>query len=161
MVPVNSPSIISDSVGLQRKKTLFPEHQLRDHRGTFRDRRFGENDPSMSIEDRMLERYTRERQRGQGKKGMFNLEDEDEPFGELDDGFALGGLTHGGRSVMDLPGDDFVAQGLADEDEDEEENRAGRIDKRVVSRVHFGGFEDATEEGLVSTCSCTSHMVTN
>ncbi|AFR93321.2 nucleolar protein 14 [Cryptococcus neoformans C23] len=145
---VGKPSA-SKQAGLeQRKKTLLPEHQLRDHRGTFRDRRFGENDPSMSIEDRMLERYTRERQRGQGKKGMFNLEDEDEPFGELDDGFALGGLTHGGRSVMDLPGDDFVAQGLADEDEDEEENRAGRIDKSVVSRVHFGGFEEAMEEDL-------------
>lgn len=139
----------------------MPEHQLRDHRGTFRDRRFGENDPSMSIEDRMLERYTRERQRGQGKKGMFNLEDEDEPFGELDDGFALGGLTHGGRSVMDLPGDDFVAQGLADEDEDEEENRAGRIDKRVVSKVHFGGFEEAMDEDLVSACYYISHMEAN
>lgn len=92
---------------------------------------------------------------------MFNLEDEDEPFGELDDGFALGGLTHGGRSVMDLPGDDFVAQGLADEDEDEKENRAGRIDKNVVSRVHFGGFEEAMEEDLVGACDCTSHMGAN
>ncbi|WVQ71682.1 hypothetical protein IAR50_001223 [Cryptococcus sp. DSM 104548] len=137
----------SKQAGLeQRRKTLLPEHQLKDHRGTFHDRRFGENDPSMSIEDRMLERYTRERQRGQGKKGLFNLEDDEEdPFGGLDEGTALGGLTHGGRSVTDLPGDDFVAQGLGDDDDPDEDVAKGRIDKRQVSQVHFGGFEPADD----------------
>ncbi|TYJ55430.1 hypothetical protein B9479_003933 [Cryptococcus floricola] len=137
----------SKQAGLeQRRKTLLPEHQLKDHRGTFHDRRFGENDPSMSIEDRMLERYTRERQRGQGKKGLFNLEDDEEdPFGGLDEGTALGGLTHGGRSVTDLPGDDFIAQGLGDDDDPDEDVAKGRIDKRQVSQVHFGGFEPADD----------------
>ncbi|WVQ78276.1 hypothetical protein IAT38_000361 [Cryptococcus sp. DSM 104549] len=127
----------------QRRKNLLPEHQLKDHRGTFRDRRFGEDDPSLSLEDRMLERYTRERQRGQGKKGMFNIEDEGDTLDLFDDGFAMGGLTHGGRSVMDLPGDDFDAQGFGERDEDED---TGRIDKRVVSRGHFGGFEEKDED---------------
>lgn len=96
----------------------------------------------MSLEDKMLERYTRERQRGQGKKGMFNLEDGDD-LG-LDDGEALGGLTHGGRSVMDLPGDDFDAQGFGEQDEDDK----GRIGRRTVQQVHFGGFgHDAEGEG--------------
>lgn len=102
----------------------------------------------MSLEDRMLERYTRERQRGQGKKGMFNLEDDDALFGDDDEGFALGGLTHGGRSVMDLPGDDFVAQGFG---EDDEEDSHGAIDRRQVLRNHFGGFgEEEEDEEMVS-----------
>ncbi|CAK9782291.1 Nop14-like protein [Cutaneotrichosporon oleaginosum] len=127
------------SAGLeQRRQTLLGEHHLRDHRGSFRDRRFGENDPSMSLEDRMLERYTRERQRGQGKKGMFNLED-DEGFDD-EDGFALG-LTHGGRSVMDLPGDDFEMMGMGEEDE-----FSGAISRQRVAREHFGGFRDEDEE---------------
>lgn len=77
----------------------------------------------------MLERYTRERQRGQGKKGLFNLED-DEGLDGFDEG--LGGLTHGGRSVMDLPGDDFMMQGLGEEEEE------------TPLRPHnnFGGFAE-------------------
>ena len=92
----------------------------------------------------MLERYTRERQRGQGRQGIFNLDDDDaEPFGDLEDGLALGGLTHGGRSVADLPGDDFEIQGLGDDEgEDEDSGRVGGKD-------HFGGFrrdQDRSDE---------------
>ncbi|WWC90039.1 uncharacterized protein L201_004969 [Kwoniella dendrophila CBS 6074] len=143
----------SKQAGLeQRRKSLLPEHQLKDHTGTFRDRRFGENDPTLSIEDRMLERYTRERQRGQGKKGLFNIEDdEDNGLDGFDDGFALGGLTHGGRSVMDLPGDDFDAQGFGerDDEDDDEDAKQGRIDRRTVNKINFGGFDgDEDEEEL-------------
>ncbi|WVR05233.1 hypothetical protein IAU60_002245 [Kwoniella sp. DSM 27419] len=141
----------SKQAGLeQRRKSLLPEHQLRDHTGTFRDRRFGEANPDMSIEDRMLERYTRERQRGQGKKGLFNLEDEGDSLGMdlFDEGEAMGGLTHGGRNVLDLPGDDFEAQGLGERD-DEDDLDKGRVDRRTVNRAHFGGFDgDADEEDL-------------
>ena len=84
----------------------------------------------------MLERYTRERQRGQGKKGLFNLEDDEDVLDGFDEGTALGGLTHGGRSVMDLPGDDFETQGLGED----EETDHGIIGRRQVSSGHFGGF---------------------
>lgn len=126
----------------QRKKSLLPEHQLRGHSGTFQDRRFGESNPSMTVEDRMLERYTRERQRGQGRKGQFNLEDDDEGLEGFDEGQALGGLTHGGRSVVDMPGDDFDAQGLGEMDDEDR----GRIDQRTVGRSHFGGFVQQDED---------------
>lgn len=99
----------------------------------------------------MLERYTRERQKGQGKRGMFNLEDEDDlaGFDEGDEG-ALG-LTHGGRSVSDLPGDDFEMQGLGDDDEEEydEDEREGRIHRRVVGKGHFGGFDEEEEVSIL------------
>lgn len=93
----------------------------------------------------MQERYTRERQRGQGKKGMFNLEDDEQDLLGFDEGQHFGGLTHGGRNVMDLQGDDFMAQGLGDDEEDDEER--GNIGRRVVDRAHFGGFDNGEEEG--------------
>lgn len=54
--------------------------------------------------------------------------------------------------MVDLPGDDFVAQGLGgDDDEDDDDEREGRIRRRDVGRGHFGGFgEDGAEEELVS-----------
>lgn len=57
----------------------------------------------MSLEERMLERFTKERQRT-SKGTAFNLEDEDE-------------LTHYGKSLSKL--DDFDDVGLLDDDEDE------------------------------------------
>jgi nucleolar protein 14 len=84
---------------------LLKEIEQRGRVGGVVDRRFGENDPSMSLEERMLERFTRERQRA-SKASAFNLENEDE-------------LTHYGQSLSKL--DDFDDILLpVDEDEDEE-----------------------------------------
>ena len=59
----------------------------------------------MSLEERMLERFTRERQRA-SKAVVFNLQEEEE-------------LTHYGRSLSKL--DDFDEAGLGmDQDEEEE-----------------------------------------
>lgn len=89
---------------LQRKKTLLKEWEQRNRTGRIVDRRFGENNPSLSLEERMLERFTRERQR-KSKGVAFNLEGEDE-------------LTHYGQSLSNL--DDFDTAGLGSESEDEE-----------------------------------------
>ncbi|KAF8165696.1 nucleolar protein 14 [Crassisporium funariophilum] len=118
----------------QRKKTLLKEYEDKDRAGGIVDRRFGENDPTMSLEERMLERFTKERQRA--SRGVaFNLEDEDD-------------LTHYGQSLSKL--DDFDNVGLRMESEDEEET-SGQIGRDVVSRTHFGGFgeEEEEEEGPV------------
>ena len=57
----------------------------------------------MSIEERMLERFTKERQRA--SKGVaFDLEDEEE-------------LTHYGQSLSKLDDFDHVGLGLDDNDE--------------------------------------------
>jgi nucleolar protein 14 len=81
------------------------EYEEKNRSGGIIDRRFGENNPTMTPEERMLERFTRERQRA--PKGlMFNLEDEDE-------------LTHYGQSLSKL--DDFDNVGLRLDDEDDEE----------------------------------------
>lgn len=87
-----------------RKKTLLVEYETKGRAGGIVDRRFGENDPSMSVEERMLERFTRERQRT-SRGAAFNLEDEEQ-------------LTHYGQSLSKF--DDFDTIGLHVEDEDEE-----------------------------------------
>ncbi|KAI0660726.1 nucleolar protein 14 [Cubamyces menziesii] len=111
----------------QRKKTLLKEFEEKDRSGGIVDRRFGENDPTMTPEERMLERFTRERQRA--SKGVsFNLEDEDE-------------LTHYGQSLSKLDDFDNVGLGLDDDDED-----GGQMDRRTVEKSHFGGFDDEDEE---------------
>jgi len=130
----------------QRKKTLLKEYEERNRAGGILDRRFGENDPTMSLEERMLERFTRERQRT-AKSSAFNLEDEDE-------------LTHYGQSLSNL--DDFDDVGLRVDEEGEEEEdgmfsnhrqlsfvfeiASGQIDKEIVLKTHFGGFGDEEED---------------
>ena len=88
---------------MQRKKTLLKEYEERDRSGGILDRRFGESDPSMTPEERMLERFTREKQRV-SRSAVFNLDDEEE-------------LTHYGQSLSNL--DDFDNTGLTLDDEDE------------------------------------------
>jgi nucleolar protein 14 len=88
---------------LQRKKTLLKEYEEKDRAGGIIDRRFGENDPTMSIEERMLERFTKERQRA-SKGAAFNLEDEEE-------------LTHYGQSLSKM--DDFDNVGLGSDNDEE------------------------------------------
>jgi nucleolar protein 14 len=90
---------------------LLKEWSEKDRAGGIVDRRFGENDPTLSLEERMLERFTRERQRA-SKSAAFNIEDEEE-------------LTHYGQSLSKL--DDFDDVALHDSDEDEDEAAAHRM----------------------------------
>ena len=93
------------------------EWEEKNRAGGIVDRRFGENDPTMSLEERMLERFTRERQRS-SKSAAFNIEDEEE-------------LTHYGQSLSKL--DDFDDVALRSEDDDEEDVNA-RVYHRIVLR---------------------------
>ena len=73
----------------QRRKTLLVEIQRRKKVGGILDRRFGENDPTMTPEERALERFVKEKQRGSKKGSLFDLEDAEED----------GELTHFGKSL--------------------------------------------------------------
>ncbi|KAH8834361.1 nucleolar protein 14 [Flagelloscypha sp. PMI_526] len=115
-----------------RKKTLQKEWEDRGRAGGILDRRFGETDATMSLEEKMLERFTRERQRASTSKGdLFNLDDEDE-------------LTHYGQSLANL--DDFENAGMGFEEDEDEDERSGQIEGRVVRRSHFGGFGEEEED---------------
>lgn len=71
-----------------RRKTLLPEMHRKNKVGGILDRRIGENDPTMSLEDRMMARFEREQQRKRGGN-VFDLEDGDDEVM----------LTHGGQSL--------------------------------------------------------------
>lgn len=130
---------------MQRKKTLLKEYEEKDRAGGVVDRRFGENDPTLSLEERMLERFTKERQRA-SKGAAFNLEDEED-------------LTHYGQSLSKLDDFDDVGFGFDDDDDDRgsyillfrtEDSKLkafviGQIDRDVVKKTHFGGFSDEGE----------------
>ncbi|KAF2002842.1 Nop14-like protein [Amniculicola lignicola CBS 123094] len=72
-----------------RRKTLLLEMNNKKKVGGILDRRIGENDPGMSLDDRMMARFEREQQRKRGGGGVFDLE-------EMDDEVEL---THGGRAL--------------------------------------------------------------
>lgn len=70
---------------------MLIEMQRRSKVGGILDRRFGENDPTMTPEQRALERFVKERQKGNKKGALFDLEDGDEE----------NQLTHFGQSLFD------------------------------------------------------------
>ena len=138
-----------------RRETLLIEHQQKGRTNSFLDGRFGENDEGMPIEDKLVVRFQRERQR-QLKQSKYSLEDEDggrASFGG-GNGSALGApgqLTHHGQSLGDL--DNFSDTGLGDSD-DEGGGRGGRgkgdasfEGADFIKRAHFGGGDDADAEG--------------
>lgn len=107
-----------------RESTLLPELLSRNKSGKFVDRRFGENDANLSADQKMLERFTKERQKEAaaaaakssvagraGKMSLFSLED------GLDDI----GLTHYGQKLgASDDEDDDPGMGLGDDEEGRE-----------------------------------------
>ena len=86
------------------------------------DRRFGENDPTMTPDERALQRFVKEQERGKKKGSLFDLEDDE---GEME------GLTHLGRSLGLGDGDDFNESDLSgSENGGIEEESALRAQKR-------------------------------
>ncbi|OAA43224.1 nucleolar protein [Metarhizium rileyi] len=128
---------VSRAVGEERRReTLLVDMQRRNKVGGILDRRFGENDPTMAPEDKMLERFAREKQRSHKKSTIFDLED-DTPL--------EGGLTHGGKALEfddDEVVDDFQEDDLdMDYDSDGSERELQRL-KRLRSLASAGNDED-------------------
>lgn len=100
----------------RRRDTLLKEMQSRNKVGGMLDRRFGEDDPTMTPEQKAAERFARQNERKLKKTSMFNLEDDSEE--EMT-------LTHGGRSLNfgNATKDDFD-----DEELDSTEEADGDLD---------------------------------
>lgn len=124
---------VTKSVGEeQRRKTLLPELHRRNKAGGILDRRIGENDPSMTPDERMLERFTREKQRKKGN--VFDLEEdtiEDE-------------LTHMGRSLEMNP-NGVEAENFDEHTSDASDNEDQQSDEDD-SRGRKRSFEDLKEQ---------------
>ncbi|KAK6432240.1 nucleolar complex protein 14 [Oleoguttula sp. CCFEE 5521] len=95
---LHRPGITKSAGEEMRRAKLLPEMQRRSKVGGVVDRRIGEGDVGMTPEERALERFTREKTRRK-TGGLFDLEGGDDEGGV--------GLTHGGRSLEELGGDDF------------------------------------------------------
>ena len=117
-----------------RRESLGIEHSQQGRTNSFVDGRFGENDESMPLEDKLIRRFQRERQR-QIRTSKFSL---------MDDGEAgMEELTHAGRSLgeMDALADvDFRA---SDDDDDD----GGFGDADFVNSANFGGGVNAGTGG--------------
>jgi hypothetical protein len=113
--------------------------QRRNKVGGLIDRRFGEDDPNMTLEEKMIERFTREQQRAHKKSAVFDLEeDDDEP---------MGGLTHMGRPLFD---DDEVAPARDDFEEEDlpsgDESDSSRAERRRLKRQRLAEAAEEQEE---------------
>uniref|UniRef100_K3W6F5 Nucleolar protein 14 n=1 Tax=Globisporangium ultimum (strain ATCC 200006 / CBS 805.95 / DAOM BR144) TaxID=431595 RepID=K3W6F5_GLOUD len=114
----------------KRKKSLGAQFQARNKANSFKDRRLGEQDPTMSLEDKMIARFQTERKRKLRNASAFALHDSDD---EDDDELFL---THGGAKIDDydnLNADAAFEQDAEDDDHDRE------MDKEIVNKLHFGG----------------------
>ena len=91
------------------------------------DRRFGENDPTMTPEERILQRFTMEKQKRFRNRSMFNLED-DEREGEL---------THFGQA-LNLKEDDIM---LSDEESNHDDRTSPRLSDQARKQLALTGEE--------------------
>lgn len=104
----------------------------RNKTGGIRDQRFGENDASMTYEEKMAQRFVREKQNH--KTSMFDLED-DEP---------IDGLTHMGKSLSFPDKDDFEETDLLDPDDSGSDESTD--DRRGLKRVRGDDMEDQGDD---------------
>jgi len=108
------PGVTKSQGEKTRRETLLPELSRKNKVGGILDRRIGEEDPTMSLEDKMMARFEREQQRKRGGNA-FDLEDEEDQME----------LTHGGQALEfdegDIGEEDYDAasvSGSSDGDED-------------------------------------------
>jgi nucleolar protein 14 len=119
----------------QLAKAYEEDVQHRKKVGGIVDKRFGENDPTMAPEEKMLERFTLEKQRRHKLSSAFDLEDDDMPRE----------LTHMGQSLsFDGPAlkDDFDEGDLELSDE---EDHPSDDEHRTRKRRRSSAGEDDEE----------------
>lgn len=122
--PAGRPGVTRGLGEERRKETLLRELQNRKKVGGLVDRRFGENDPTLTPEERAAERFARQSERKSRKNVLFNLEEDsgDEMM-----------LTHGGQS-LGFDGDardDYEQEKSDEEDPSDFEEQEERPRKRV------------------------------
>ncbi|SCU92060.1 LADA_0F14026g1_1 [Lachancea dasiensis] len=142
---------ISKQIGEQQRLQAHEARQSRKNKlgGVF-DRRFGERDKNMTQEEKMLERFTRERQaQSSSKTSIFNLDDdqdEDDAFGGNSGDLYGGNLTHYGKSLAledefedgDLGLQESMAAGESSELQDPKRKKTkAEVMKEVIAKSKF------------------------
>ncbi|XP_020623752.1 nucleolar protein 14-like [Orbicella faveolata] len=116
------PGISRSKAIKKRQKTLLVEYKQKNKANMFIDRRFGEYDEKMTLEDKMMKRFTMEKKHHHERHGKYRLEDEE--------------LTHLGQSLGEI--DKFEDVQLSDDDDDDNVDKEDAADD--VKELHFGGF---------------------
>ncbi|XP_041916607.1 nucleolar protein 14 isoform X2 [Alosa sapidissima] len=116
---VGLPGVSRSKAINKRKNTLLKEYKQKGKANKFIDRRFGEYDTKMAPEDKILQRFSLERQRTLEKKDIYNLNEDEE-------------LTHYGQSLAEME----KLNDIVDSDSDSEEK--GLLSAELTAS-HFGG----------------------
>lgn len=115
------------------KVSYEADKRLRGRAGGIVDRRFGEKNKNLTEEEKMLERFTKERQ-SSSKKNVFSLGSDDE-YDNEDDGFAL---THSGKTLSFEQDFDESDLGVSDKkymDEDSIQPPKKKSKKEVMAEI--------------------------
>ncbi|OWZ24060.1 Nucleolar protein [Phytophthora megakarya] len=120
----------------KRHKTLGAEYKARNKSNVFKDKRLGEQDPTLSMEDKMMARFQTERKRKLRNASTFALHDSDSE--QEDDSMFL---THKGAKITDDDYDKLNVDGPLDDEDDE----SRKMDREIVDKLHFGGGKDDAE----------------
>lgn len=140
----NSKSKINGNPGISKQKAenerkmayqLKKSQKLKN--GSLIDRRFGENDTNLSVEEKMLERFTRERQHSSKKSSLYDLDNDNDSINNSNaTGFDFNNdsLTHYGQTLSLKDDFDEGDLGLSksDDENDDKDNSGFRL-KRVQS----------------------------
>ncbi|XP_055576658.1 nucleolar protein 14 [Falco biarmicus] len=116
---VGLPGVSRSKAIKKRTQTLLKEYKEREKTNVFKDKRFGEYNTKISPEEKMIRRFTLERQKNYGKKNIYNLNEDEE-------------LTHYGQSLAEIE----KMNDIIDSDSDTEER--GTLSAELTA-AHFGG----------------------
>ncbi|XP_061232016.1 nucleolar protein 14 [Neopsephotus bourkii] len=116
---VGLPGVSRSKAIKKRTQTLLKEYKEREKTNVFKDKRFGEYNTKISPEEKMIRRFTLERQQNYGKKSIYNLNEDEE-------------LTHYGQSLAEIE----KLNDIVDSDSDTEER--GTLSAELTA-AHFGG----------------------
>eukprot|EP00639_Heterosigma_akashiwo_P004308 CAMPEP_0194586656 /NCGR_PEP_ID=MMETSP0292-20121207/18591_1 /TAXON_ID=39354 /ORGANISM="Heterosigma akashiwo, Strain CCMP2393" /LENGTH=191 /DNA_ID=CAMNT_0039442563 /DNA_START=24 /DNA_END=596 /DNA_ORIENTATION=- len=117
----------------RRKKTLLVDYNQQKRTNSFNDRRFGEHDASMSVEEKLLVRFQKERAKRAKKGALYRLGDDDGDMEDVDEGLLL---THKGKAI----GEDYQPDPLDRMPGSDDEG--GGVDADATAALHFGGPGD-------------------
>lgn len=117
----------------RRKQSLFEEYKLQNKDNVFLDKRIGEQNCFMSMEDKVIARFATERMKIYKKENIFNLNDEI--------------LTHKGQTLEEIEKFDDPR---SDDEYSDNENVSGKLDKNFVEEAHFGGGTLSKTDSVLS-----------
>jgi nucleolar protein 14 len=135
--PLGRPGVTKSQGEETRRKTLLPEMNRKNKVGGILDRRIGENDPTMSMDDRMMARFEREQQRKRGGN-VFDLEDADDDVQ----------LTHGGQGLTfdhDIGEEDYDAASVSGGSSDGDDGARGQPETLTARRTRAGRSKSSQE----------------